>query len=972
MFGMFGKTLQATLSRGRGGLIVSLKPIFAALRGPKGQVDTTLSRNTTIQKGENLRHWRRSSSNLCLTFITAFSVFAGLIGPAVPAVGQVPFVCNDQAFITQDLSPNIKETYLFVVDQSVWPHQFSDPIPLTSPSGGPLAINNLGFNSNDGFLYGWRRNPQYREIVRIDANGTVTGLGLAGLPDEPFMAGDITPDGTKMYFAAVSHINGGSVDLYTVPLPVDSGPTTFETCWGDGSAASPDDRTQNVADWAVSPLDGLLYGADREGELAILDPATYERRDLPVGLASGEGYGAAWFNAAGRLFLYRNRGEAPNTGEVFEIDVATEEPWIVSGYPVSESKRNDGAACNTRITSTVFEREFDFGTDTSPVAPGYIAVGDYGSFEATRGWGWFPDDTGVETLDHAAGSDVERDLHRMNVGTFRVAVPNRPYKVELVIGDTEPVDTIAVSVEGGDDGNIVPEQGEFTELTFFRTVVDGFLDVTIAAIGEPSETAVINALRITEGCSVGEGRKVCTDGSCQVVGLNERQCAMICDPQNEESCTEAGPPAGWVLRGYANRRTAADLLEWPTYDPFAPDTPTYSPGIAFSPASGQEFLEDNRGLGMFGFIDDVLVDPTDPVEQGLDPRRMRCDHGGFLPPLDIDCEGSSSKRIGAIMSDSTLDPGGVSPDDGLRKIGGQVAGFTPHCTATYIGPRHLLTAAHCLYDRRADAWIVQPFQKFTPGLNGTYSIFELTDDHPEFNQVDNENNDNHPIGRETIYWYIVPQAWVTDGGSRHDYGMIVTNISSQADLYARSNSGATDPYFRGDVSVKDWPYTFFQTGYPDWRITNPDFEQHYLGAEYSVYSPDALHELWAFSCNGRPCLGFQWSQMCYGSTEPGGAAILAGCWSAKGDSGSPLFAQDRIAGILSSGCDFSSPLVSKCQDPDECAWRDGDPDERSCTVYAPINSESAANIEAWLSDFCGWRNFFSLGPLGMGYGCVSL
>ncbi len=250
------------------------------------------------------------------------------------------FACNDEVFITQDSPSQVKETFLYRVDQSVWPYEFSEPLPLESPSGTPLAINNLGFNSKDGLLYGWRRDPGSREIVRIEANGTVTGLGRAGLPDEPFMAGDIAPDGTKMYFAAVSHISGGDVELYTVPLPVNPDAPPLETpppIWGDGTAASGNDRTQNVADWAVNPADGLLYGADREGDLAVLNPTTYERTDLPIGLPGGKGYGAAWFRQ-GSLFLYWN------SGEIFEIDLA-DPPSIVTSYPVDSSRRNDGAVC---------------------------------------------------------------------------------------------------------------------------------------------------------------------------------------------------------------------------------------------------------------------------------------------------------------------------------------------------------------------------------------------------------------------------------------------------------------------------------------------------------------------------------------------------------------------------------------------------------------------------------------------------
>lgn len=44
------------------------------------------------------------------------------------------------------------------------------------------------------------------------------------------------------------------------------------------------------------------------------------------------------------------------------------------------------------------------------------------------------------------------------------------------------------------------------------------------------------------------------------------------------------------------------------------------------------------------------------------------------------------------------------------------------CTATLIGPKHILTAAHCVYDVRSTQWSVRPI--FTPGQvsNGEYPL----------------------------------------------------------------------------------------------------------------------------------------------------------------------------------------------------------------------------------------------------------
>ncbi len=308
-------------------------------------------------------------NNIFSTLIAAFSGFAILAGLTAPALGQVPFSCNNQVFITQDprledpVDPDViqpvgrRDNYLYVVDTSAWPSAIDFDVVkrLESPVGTPIVVNPVGFRRTDGLLYGWRRGPRPREMVQIDATGEVFPLGpVAGLPqDDAFVAGDISPDGSEMYFVCVGTIsNDVPLRLYTVPL-LAGGPgsaTSVAITLGEGSEdPSIDDPTDNVADWAVSPLDGLLYGGDRDGELVILDPATAERVDLAVpGLPGGKGYGAAWFNAAGRLFLYWN------DGEIFEIDV-TGPPIIVSSHAESSSRRNDGARCiPPPFTHTIF------------------------------------------------------------------------------------------------------------------------------------------------------------------------------------------------------------------------------------------------------------------------------------------------------------------------------------------------------------------------------------------------------------------------------------------------------------------------------------------------------------------------------------------------------------------------------------------------------------------------------------------
>jgi V8-like Glu-specific endopeptidase len=73
------------------------------------------------------------------------------------------------------------------------------------------------------------------------------------------------------------------------------------------------------------------------------------------------------------------------------------------------------------------------------------------------------------------------------------------------------------------------------------------------------------------------------------------------------------------------------------------------------------------------------------------------------------------------------------------------SGEDSFCTMTLIGPRHLVTAAHCLVDFGTSNW---KSRKLTPGRNGIdvepYGVSRMTP--------------NPPPGEEA--WYLVPEPWI--------------------------------------------------------------------------------------------------------------------------------------------------------------------------------------------------------------------
>jgi uncharacterized repeat protein (TIGR01451 family) len=244
--------------------------------------------------------------------------------PSGPPGGPVPFGCAGDAYLVQD-----QNAQLTLVDPSVSPFVF---VPIGPATG--IEINNLGFRSTDGLLYGIELSSGGNvQVVRIDATGTVSGLGRPpGLPSGPrFDAGDVSPDGATMY---VTTNNQALYRLDLTQLPALPAVTSVAVSGATGF----------VFDWAVSPVDGKLYGGDSsQGQLAMLDPATGVRTDVGVaGLPSGAGYGGAWFAADGTLFLYQN------SGVLYEIDLngaGLPGPTVVNTQIGPGASRNDGAAC---------------------------------------------------------------------------------------------------------------------------------------------------------------------------------------------------------------------------------------------------------------------------------------------------------------------------------------------------------------------------------------------------------------------------------------------------------------------------------------------------------------------------------------------------------------------------------------------------------------------------------------------------
>ncbi|MCY6958952.1 DUF7507 domain-containing protein [Clostridium brassicae] len=227
-----------------------------------------------------------------------------------------------------------------------------------------VNINAIGYNILDDMIYGIEDNST--NLVRVAQDGTTTNFGpITGLPSPSpgrYNVADIDDQGNMYLFRQ------NQTTIYVVDVNQDS-PT-----FGQVINTVPLSSSVNVADWAYSVSDGMLYGVDGStGNVVRVNPATGAVTVLTTnGIPTGSAYGATFMDADGVLYAINN-----NTGVVYRITISGNNATGVNFSQSIPAELNDGALCgNARI-------EVDYGDAPDPTAG--TGPDDYNTLFANNG-----------------------------------------------------------------------------------------------------------------------------------------------------------------------------------------------------------------------------------------------------------------------------------------------------------------------------------------------------------------------------------------------------------------------------------------------------------------------------------------------------------------------------------------------------------------------------------------------------------
>lgn len=173
-------------------------------------------------------------------------------------------------------------------------------------------------------------------------------------------------------------------------------------------------------------------------------------------------------------------GVVEGTAGVLDGQYTAQEPTVVTSKPDTYSlspatvyytpPANQPPPGNTAGSGPFY---FDFGTATSPVAPGYTQITESTAYDPNVGYGW-GDTTKVSSRDRGISDPLESDFCVPNGTPFYVDVANGSYNVSVLSGDATQKSAIVVRANGLLElYNMAAPTGNFLQQSFPITVTSG-------------------------------------------------------------------------------------------------------------------------------------------------------------------------------------------------------------------------------------------------------------------------------------------------------------------------------------------------------------------------------------------------------------------------------------------------------------------------------------------------------------------